>query len=128
MCANLCKGLPTLEEQMRGRIRGVAVLACAAVVVAVGYTAAIANAADNRRAAAPAADELLSSNKPVTASSTGACCAAKNVNDGKTSTRWASVANADPQWIYVDLGAVAQVDRVQLTWDKSCATAYEIQT
>jgi hypothetical protein len=110
---------------MRRRIRGVAVLACTAVVGAIGITAAaVASAAEN----APAADALLSRNQPVTASSSGSCCAPKNAVDGNASTRWASAAGKDPSWVYVDLGAVAQVHRVRLQWDKSCATAYQLQT
>ncbi len=110
---------------MRGRIRGVAVLASAVVVVAMGITAvAVASAASS----APKADALLSGNKPVTASTASGCCAAKNAVDGKSTTRWASTANKDPSWIYVDLGATAQVHRVRLQWDKSCATAYQLQT
>ena len=87
---------------MSRRIRGAAVLACAAVVGAIGITAAVASAAER----APAADVLLSRNQPVTASSSGSCCAAKNAVDGNSSTRWASTAGKDPSWIYVDLGAV----------------------
>jgi glucose/arabinose dehydrogenase len=79
-------------------------------------------------APAPAADQLLSQGKPVTASSSGGCCAPKNAVDGDSSTRWASGSGTDPQWIYVDLGAVAHVSRVRLQWDASCATAYEIDT
>src|SRR2546423_6332493 len=109
---------------MSRRIRGVAVLACAAVVGAIGITAAVASAAER----APAADVLLSRNQAVTAWSWGTCCAAKNAVDGSSSTRWASTAGKDPQWIYVDLGAVAQVTRVRLQWDTSCATAYQLQT
>jgi hypothetical protein len=113
---------------MRGRIRTLAGLACIALVVAVGVmTAAVASAADNRPMSA-AADEPLSRNKPVTASSSGGCCPAKNAVDGKATTRWASAAGKDPQWIYVDLGVTAQVSRVRLQWDKSCATAYRVQT
>src|SRR5207244_13059942 len=56
------------------------------------------------------------------------CCAAKNAVDGKATTRWASTAGKDPSWIYVDLGATAQVHRVRLQWDKSCATGYQLQT
>jgi glucose/arabinose dehydrogenase len=76
---------------------------------------------------ASAADTLLSQGKPVVASSSGGCCAPANAVDGSTATRWASAANVDPSWIYVDLGATYAVDRVQLTWDASCATAYQIQ-
>jgi len=61
-------------------------------------------------------------------SSSGACCPAKNAVDGNSATRWASAAGKDPSWIYVDLGAVAQVHRIRLQWDKSCAVAYQLQT
>ncbi|HCT77953.1 MAG TPA: glucose dehydrogenase, partial [Micromonosporaceae bacterium] len=74
-----------------------------------------------------AADGLLSLNKPATASSAGGCCPATNVNDGSTTTRWASAANVDPSWIYLDLGVVANVSRVKLTWDASCAVGYQVQ-
>ncbi len=97
-----------------------AVLAAVAVLVgAVGLPVHAAGAAD---------EVLLSRNKPVTASSSGGCCPAKNAVDGNTGTRWASGAGKDPQWIAVDLGAPAQVTRVRLQWDTSCATAYQLQT
>jgi glucose/arabinose dehydrogenase len=81
-------------------------------------------------AAAPssAAATLLSQGKAVTASSSGSCCPAPNAVDGNSATRWASAAGSDPQWIYVDLGATAQISRVRLQWDASCASAYEIDT
>jgi len=113
---------------MRARVQGVAILACTAVVATAGFTAAVASAADSQGAAAPAAVVLLSRNRPVTASSAGGCCAPRNAVDGKSTTRWASTAGKDPQWIYVDLGAVAMVSRARLQWDRSCATAYQLQT
>src|SRR5215510_10686754 len=120
------KRFANLGGSMRSRIRGIAVLSCVAVIVAGGLaTAVVANAAGT---VTPAADPLLSRNKPVTASSHGGCCPAKNAVDGKTTTRWASAAGKDPQWIYVDLGATFQISQVRLTWDLSCATAYQIQT
>ena len=103
---------------MGARLRGLVVVACAA---AIATSLATANAA-------PQADSLLSQGKPVTASSSGGCCPAADAVDGNSATRWASVAGSDPQWIYVDLGAVAHVSRVRLQWDLSCATAYEIDT
>ena len=86
-----------------------------------------ANAAVTPATVAPSVT-LLSQHHPVTASSSGGCCPAKNAVDGKTSTRWASAAGIDPQWIVVDLGTVAAVTRVQLQWDDSCATAYQVQS
>src|SRR2546423_3563580 len=110
---------------MNRRSRGIAVLTSAALVLAMGLTAAVARAGES---AVPAADTLLSRNHPVTASSSGTCCAAKNAVDGESATRWASVAGKDTSWLYVDLGLVAQVHRVRLQWDKSCAVAYQLQT
>jgi len=102
---------------MRRRIRISAVAVLALVAGTLSVTAP-----------AQAADVLLSQGKPVTASSSGGCCPAANAVDGDSATRWASVAGADPQWIYVDLGATAHVSRVRLQWDASCATSYEIDT
>jgi FlaG/FlaF family flagellin (archaellin) len=107
---------------MRGRIRTITVVAAAVVVVAGGLVTAVT------AGAAAGAPVLLSKGKPVKASSNGTCCPAKNVNDGSTSTRWASAANKDPSWIYVDLGGTATISRVRLTWDKSCAIVYRVQT
>lgn len=73
---------------------------------------------------------LLSLNQPVTCSSieagtTPTPCA--NAVDGNGTTRWAS-AFADPQWIYVDLGASKTISRVLLTWEAAYASAFQIQT
>ena len=104
-----------------GRYKGFAtVIAIVAVLLAM-LSAAVANSASR-----PAADSLLSLKKPVTASTAGSCCAAANAVDGSTSTRWASTANVDPSWIYVDLGATYNIDRIELDWDASCATAFEL--
>ncbi|MGW3998165.1 PQQ-dependent sugar dehydrogenase [Amycolatopsis sp. NPDC004772] len=95
-------------------------------LIRAGAIAVVLAAAASTPAAA--ADPLLSQGKPVTASSSGGCCPAANAVDGDSSTRWASAAGVDPQWIYVDLGAAVHVSRVRLQWDASCATAYEIDT
>jgi glucose/arabinose dehydrogenase len=115
---------------MRVRSRGLVVLVCAATVAAGVLNASIANAAGTTDQApvAPMADELLSRNKPVTASSSGGCCAPKNAVDGNAGTRWASAAGVDPSWIHVDLGVTANISRVRLQWDASCAKAYRVET
>jgi glucose/arabinose dehydrogenase/chitodextrinase len=93
---------------------------------AVLLCAALPAEAISAHAAAPI---LLSQNRPVTASSEGGSgYVATYAVDGSTSTRWASVRDSDPQWIYVDLGATAQISEVKLIWDLSCATAYQVQT
>jgi glucose/arabinose dehydrogenase len=109
--------------RLQGRRWGVPVLAAAAALVLGGTVAQAATGARK----APAAEVLLSQNKPVTASSSGGCCPAKNAVDGSTSTRWASAAGKDPQWIYVDLGSVVNISHVKLTWDLSCAVAYQVE-
>ena len=122
-------------------LAALAALACAAAAAVTALTGAAsadaradASAARADTAAAPsspvsiAADPLLSRNKPVTASSSGGCCAPRNAVDGNSATRWASGAGRDPQWIYVDLGASAHVSRVRLQWDASCARAYRVET
>src|ERR1700730_12585002 len=77
---------------------------------------------------AHAADSLLSQGKTTTASSTeNAGTPASNATDGNTTTRWSS-AFSDPQWLEVDLGATATVDKVVLNWEAAYATAFQIQT
>lgn len=72
----------------------------------------------------------LASGKPVTASSVEpnapVSVLASNVTDGSYSTRWSS-AFADPQWVYVDLGANYDINRVKITWEAAYATAYQVQ-
>jgi len=107
------------------------VLVCAATVAAGVLTASYASAAGTgtpKAAVGPMADELLSRNKPVTASSSGSCCAPKNAVDGNAGTRWASAAGKDPQWIYIDLNGAFNINRVRLQWDASCAKAYRVET
>ncbi len=70
----------------------------------------------------------LSQGKPTTASSTEAAgTEAPNATDGNTGSRWSS-AFSDPQWLQVDLGAVHQINHVQLNWEAAYAKAFQIQT
>ncbi|WP_407566723.1 DUF1996 domain-containing protein [Polymorphospora sp. A560] len=77
---------------------------------------------------AGAADTLLSQGRSATASSTenGGTPAAAAV-DGDNGTRWSS-GFADPQWIRVDLGGTATVNRVVLRWESAYARAFTVQT
>ncbi|GAA3445112.1 hypothetical protein Pve01_59430 [Planomonospora venezuelensis] len=47
--------------------------------------------------------------------------------DGDPATRWGSVKRADPQWIQVDLGAVRNVARVVLQWERAYGSRYRIE-
>ena len=79
---------------------------------------------------ASAASTLLSLNKPAVASSIQQNSQTYNpghVTDGNLSTRWSSTNNHDPEWIYVDLSANANIDRVVIKWWSSYAVGYQIQ-
>jgi hypothetical protein len=51
---------------------------------------------------------------------------ASNAVDGDRGTRWSSEWS-DPQWITVDLGSVAEITRVRLSWEAARARAYRIE-
>jgi chitodextrinase len=71
---------------------------------------------------------LLSQGHPATASSTeNATFPASSAVDGNTGTRWSS-AFSDPQWIYVDLGAVHSVSQVVLNWETACGKSFQLQS
>ena len=72
------------------------------------------------------AQTLLSQGKTVTASSQEGGLSAAMAVDGNTGTRWGSNFT-DPQWILVDLGAVATINRVLLNWEAAYGKAYQIQ-
>ena len=78
---------------------------------------------------------LLSYDKPAAASSEqndANCnpCTADKAFDNDPASRWATSPTTgwvDPGWIYVDLGATAQISQVVLQWDPAYGTAYQIQ-
>src|SRR5687767_12318788 len=66
-------------------------------------------------------------NKPATASSSEtAALGPANAVDGNATTRWSSQFTAT-QWIYVDLGAAYNINRVVLNWEAAYGTGYQIQ-
>ena len=76
---------------------------------------------------ADAAPVPLSQGKQVTASSQEHHgTPAGSAVDGDPGTRWSSAAS-DPQWLRVDLGAAAALDRVELSWEAAYATTYRIE-
>ncbi|HEY8401287.1 MAG TPA: carbohydrate-binding protein, partial [Cytophagaceae bacterium] len=67
-------------------------------------------------------------NKQVTTSSIEAVGLEGNkAIDGNYSSRWASLEGVDPQWIYVDLGAVYDINRVKIVWETAYGKNYEVQ-
>jgi hypothetical protein len=115
---SLSAAIPLWRPQTR--LARVLVVLAVALSLAVVYTIVAP--------AAHAADSLLSQGQPTTASSLeNASFPASNATDGNTGTRWSS-AFSDPQWIEVDLGATATIDKVVLMWEAAYATAFQIQT
>ncbi|MBB3108604.1 endoglucanase Acf2 [Paenibacillus phyllosphaerae] len=79
------------------------------------------------REAQAAGSYLLSQGRTAYASSSEGANAASLAVDGNTATRWGSAWGSDPQWIYIDLGAQATIDRVKIQWEGAYAKAYKIQ-
>ena len=52
---------------------------------------------------------------------------ASYITDTLLTTRWSSPAS-DPQWVYVDLGATATINRVVLRWEAAYGKNFQIQT
>jgi beta-glucosidase len=66
-------------------------------------------------------------NRPVVSSSVeNPNLIASQAVDGDLTTRWSSQFS-DPQWLYVDLGGRANVERVILHWETAYGKAYHIQ-
>jgi hypothetical protein len=104
---------------MLKRIRSSAVLLPLLLVVGLG----VGNAT-----AGTTAEVLLSQQKPVlTSSNESSSLTGDKAVDGSATTRWASLEGVDQQWIRVDLGQAATVNRVKLTWEAAYAKAYRIE-
>ncbi|WP_181305547.1 discoidin domain-containing protein [Rufibacter sp. XAAS-G3-1] len=70
----------------------------------------------------------LALNKPAVASSIeNTTYPAARAFDANTGTRWASEYNVDPQWIYVDLGAVYNITQIKLLWEAASGRDYQLQ-
>ncbi|MUG68452.1 coagulation factor 5/8 type domain protein [Paenibacillus campinasensis] len=72
-------------------------------------------------------DPILSLHRPVYASSSLGGNTPDLAVDGNPNTRWESVWQKDPQWIYVDLGASANISKVTVNWENAYSSAYTIQ-
>jgi len=68
----------------------------------------------------------LAAGKVVTASSVAAGSSAGNAVDGSTATAWQS-SGGGTQSVTVDLGAIKLLSHVQLNWNASYATSYNVQ-
>ncbi len=78
--------------------------------------------------AAASAKRNVARAKAVTASSTyNTTLAAKNITDGKSTTRWAAKDGGLNQWVRIDLGQRFTISRVKLNWDAGYASSYKLQ-
>ena len=68
----------------------------------------------------------LAFKKPTIASSTADDSFAADATDGGVGSRWSS-AYSDPQWIYVDLEEVQQINEIHLEWEAAYASSYKLQ-
>lgn len=68
----------------------------------------------------------LALGKSAFASSTSGTNVAAKATDGLFSTYWSST-NAEPAWIYVDLGAVLTIKQVILIWESAYGRNYRIE-
>jgi beta-glucosidase len=123
--------------RMYGTVRGTAwgyslwefeiYAASAATPTATARPSATATSRATATATPTVAGTNLALGKPATASSIeNAGTTANLAVDGNTATRWSSAAS-DPQWLSVDLGATASINRVRLVWETAYGQAYQIQ-
>jgi len=89
---------------------------------AAGFEPATIQAAELNEAV-----RLLSANRPVYASSSLGGGTPNLAADCLADTRWESVWQKDPQWIYLDLGKTADVSSVEIDWEGAYSTAYKLQ-
>ena len=75
---------------------------------------------------AAVSDVLLSQGMPAVASTNAGGNTSDMAVDGNTGSRWESAA-ADPQWIYVDLGAVDTIHAITLNWEAAAGKDYVLQ-
>ncbi|MFI6327576.1 discoidin domain-containing protein [Micromonospora chersina] len=75
----------------------------------------------------PPGGRPISEFKTVAASSWEGGNAPAAALDGRTTTRWSSQFS-DPQWLSVDFGGTATINRVVLNWEAAYATGYRLET
>lgn len=71
------------------------------------------------------AGQNMALGKTAVASST--ISSASEAVDGNVATRWESIQGNDPEWMYVDLGSVQDLDSVIIHWEAAYASQYQLQ-
>jgi hypothetical protein len=69
----------------------------------------------------------IAEGKPCKASSVMGKNTADGITDGSLQSRWES-EYSDPQWVYVDLQEVHNINSVQIFWEGAYSKEYEVQT
>ncbi|MEV4361059.1 discoidin domain-containing protein [Nonomuraea sp. NPDC049625] len=111
----------------RSNPAGLAILAALLVTPAVVTPASASSISQGATALADCQSANAALNRPATASSIeGAGTPASAAFDGASGTRWSS-AFSDPQWIQVDLGAVRDICKVDLSWEAAYGKDFTIQ-
>ncbi|CAM3170162.1 carbohydrate binding domain-containing protein [Paenibacillus lupini] len=89
-------------------------------VAATGY-------ADSEVTQAITADVNLALGKTAAASSNANNSQAAAVLDGNQGTRWEAATGSNPEWVYIDLGAVYSITRLNLLWETAYGKTFDIQ-
>lgn len=74
----------------------------------------------------PVGSNLALKKPVVTSSISNVTYVGANAVDGNTSSRWSS-SYSDYQWMYVDLGAIYNIERVKILWEVAHGKDYQIQ-
>src|SRR3569623_2110371 len=74
----------------------------------------------------PIVDSNLSQGHTATASSSLGGNVPSLAVDGNAGSRWESVQNDDPLWIYIDLGQVQTIHTINLTWEGAAGKNYTL--
>lgn len=115
------------DMRHRSNPAGLAILAALLVTPAVVTPASASSISQGATALADCQSANAALNRPATASSIeGAGTPASAAFDGASGTRWSS-AFSDPQWIQVDLGAVRDICKVDLSWEAAYGKDFTIQ-
>ena len=99
-------------------------------LIATIFSVSLACSAGIKTVSAATSSYLLSLNRPSSASSSSGGDVATRVTDGDINTAWQAAPKLNNQWVDIDLGASATVDRVVLKWrdQVTYATQYQIQS
>lgn len=95
------------------------------ILVLLGWCLSLAALSQQRL---PPSGPNIAAGRPVVVSSleNGGQFPASAATDGNYGTRWSS-ARSDAQWIYVDLGAVHKITRLEINWQTAYGKDYDIQ-